>query len=283
MNYIKNRNKLLAAIVMLTIGTWNNQVSAQTHVANDRNGVPGMKVTLNESRIRHSGNEIVFYPVFQKTGNKKIGLLNIDNNRYAWIDGEEPLITYMPSTQIEVPTDGEPVSGYVEIKEVPLNATTFTKLKIAGRAPESAKSTDDNYYGDFDYTFRNIPIPQFHRVSANKASGMPGGMFTDNEIRLAITGAEMSGSDLLVTFTLTNIGKSNKNIEARDGYATTENGDRLQTSVRIPKLLEADDMVKGVMTIRNGADEIILSAKHNFFINEKGFYWYPQLILDGKK
>ena len=109
MNYIKNCKKLLAATVMLTIGTCGNQVSAQTHTANDRNGVPGLKVTLNESRIRHSGNEIVFYPIFQKTGNKNIGQLCIDNNRYAWIDGEEPLITYMPSTLFEVPADGEHV------------------------------------------------------------------------------------------------------------------------------------------------------------------------------
>lgn len=283
MNYIKNCKKLLAATVMLTIGTCGNQVSAQTHTANDRNGVPGLKVTLNESRIRHSGNEIVFYPIFQKTGNKNIGQLCIDNNRYAWIDGEEPLITYMPSTLFEVPADGEPVLRYVEIKDVPITATTFTKLKIVGRAPESAKSTSGNYYGDFDYTFRNVPIPQFHHVPANKASGIPGGMFTDNEIKLAITGAEMSGADLFVTFTLTNIGKTTKNIEARDGYATTENGDRLQTSVRIPKLLEADDMVKGVMTIKNGAEEVILSAKHNFCITEKSCYWYPQLILNGKK
>lgn len=40
----------------------------------------------------------------------------------------------MPDTMVEVPTDGEPVAHYVEVRDVPLNATAFTKLKIVGRA-----------------------------------------------------------------------------------------------------------------------------------------------------
>lgn len=111
-----------------------NVAEAETHTANDKNGVPGMTVSINDARIRHSGQEVMFYPIFRQTGNKNIGILSIDNNDYAWIDDEGPIGIYMPDTMVEVPTDGEPVAHYVEVRDVPLNATAFSKLKIVGHA-----------------------------------------------------------------------------------------------------------------------------------------------------
>lgn len=252
---------------------------AETHTANNRNGVPGLKVTINDARIRRSGNKIVFYPVFQATGTKKIGQLYIDNNRYAWIDDEDPLTTYMPDVQVQVPADGEPMARYVEITDVPLSAGTFKTIKIVGRAPESAKSTSNNYYGDFDYKFANIPIPQFHSVEADRAAGKPGGMFTDNEISLAITGVEKEGKDIIVTFTLTNTGRTDKTISSADGYATTTDGDRISTSVRIPEALAAGETLKGNLLISGGADTQISSIRHKFNLFEKNLRFTPELIL----
>lgn len=272
-----NTKKLLVAAAMLLMGAAG--ALAQTHVASNKNGVPGMKVSLNSARIRHSGDEIVLYPVFQQTGAKEIGLLSLDNNRYAWVDDEEPIDTYMPETQVNVPSDGEPVANYMEMRNVPLNAKAFSKLKIVGRAPNSQKSTPNNYYGDFDYVFTDVPIPQFHSVAPDAASGKPGGMFTDNEVQLGIVSAEKSNGNLYVTFTLANVGKSNKNIEAKDGYATTSEGDRLPTAVKIPNSLESGEMVKGVLAVEGGANEDILSIKHNFYVIEGKSYWHPQLII----
>lgn len=268
-----------AGFAIACMATIAHNVCAETHMANDKNGVPGMKVFLNDVRIRHSGDEIVFYPIFQQSGSANIGQLCIDNNRYAWIDYEEPIVTYMPDVLVEVPSDGEPVSSYVQMSNVPLDAKSFSKLKIVGRAPNSPKSTPDNYYGDFEYVFTNIPIPQFKVVAADASKGIFGGVFTDNEIELAIVGTETANGNIYVTFTLTNVGKSNKRVDAKDGYATTAEGDRLTTIVKIPNIIDSGDTVKGILMVDGGAGENIRSVKHNFYVGEKGFNWNPQLIL----
>lgn len=257
---------------------WNVAV-AETHTANDKNGVPGMTVSINDARIRHSGQEVMFYPIFRQTGNKNIGMLYIDNNDYAWIDDEGPIGIYMPDTMVEVPADGEPVAHYVQVRDVPQNATAFTKLKIVGRAPNSPKVSDNNYYGDFTYTFSNIPVPQFRKVAADQTKQLPGGMFTDNEIELAITGGEQINGDGYCYFTLTNVGKSDKQIQAKDGYATTMDGERISTTVKIPQTLDSGDTVKGVLIVPDYAKQKFSSVKHNFHVGEKGFNWSPQLIL----
>ena len=161
MKAIYNFRAWAAVAIACTAMSIDNHVNAEVHTANDKNGVPGLKVTLNDARIRRSGKEIVFYPVFQATGTKRIGNVCIDNDRYVWIDDEEPISTYMHGLQFDVPDDGDPLSKLVEINNVPLNAKAFKKIKIVGRAPDSEKSNSGNYYGDFDYTFTNIPIPQF--------------------------------------------------------------------------------------------------------------------------
>lgn len=38
-------------------------------------------------------------------------------------------------------------------------------------------------------------------------------------------------------------------------------------------------MVKGVLAVEGGANEDILSIKHNFYVTEGRFYWHPQLII----
>ena len=268
-----------AVAIACTAMSIDNHANAEVHTASDKNGVPGLKVTLNDTRIRRSGKEIVFYPVFQATGTKKIGNVCIDNDRYAWIDDEEPISTYMHRLQFDVPDNGDPLSKLVEINNVPLDAKILKKIKIAGRAPDSEKSNAGNYYGDFDYTFINIPIPQFHEVATDKANNRPGGMFTDTEIRLSITDMEKDGSDLKVTFTLTNAGKSDKNITSEEGYATTTEGDRLATSVRIPETLPSGETVKGILYVTGGANEDLCSIRHKFMLLEKGLQWNPELGL----
>lgn len=266
---------LAIACLMIVADT----ASAEVHIANDRNGVPGMKVSLNDARIRHSGEEVVFYPIFQQTATSAVGNLYIDSNRYVWIDGEGPFGIYMPDAQIEVPSDGEPIARYVEIRDVPLDATSLSKLKIVGRAPYSSKCSPENYYGDFEYVFSDIPVPQFKKVAADASKGLPGGVFTDNEIELAIIGFQKSGGNIEVFFTLTNVGKSNKRIESREGYAATSEGDRLPTYVKIPSVLDSGETVKGTLIINGGVGEDIRSVKHNFYVSEKGFNWHPQLII----
>lgn len=273
------KTRLFAAIAMGCVASAWNVAVAETHTANDKNGVPGMTVSINDARIRHSGQEVVFYPIFRQTGNKNIGILSIDNNDYAWIDDEGPIGTYMPRTLVEVPSDGEPVAPYVELRDVPLNATAFTKLKIVGRAPDSPKVSDNNYYGDFTYTFSNIPIPQFKKVAPDAAKGLPGGMFTDNEIELALIGSEVINGDGYIYFTLTNVGRSNKQLQAKDGYATTLDGERLSTTVKIPQTLDSGDTVKGTLIVPEWASQRFSSVKHNFYVGEKDFHWNPQLIL----
>lgn len=279
MKAIYNFRAWAAVAIACTAMSIDNHVNAEVHTANDKNGVPGLKVTLNDARIRRSGKEIVFYPVFQATGTKRIGNVCIDNDRYVWIDDEEPISTYMHGLQFDVPDDGDPLSKLVEINNVPLNAKAFKKIKIVGRAPDSEKSNSGNYYGDFDYTFTNIPIPQFHEVAADKANNKPGGMFTDTDITLGIAGTEKDGNDLKVTFTLTNTGKSDKNITSENGYATTTEGDRLATSVRIPETLLSGETVKGILYVAGGVNEDISSIRHKFRVLEKGLQWNPELIL----
>lgn len=254
-------------------------VYAETHIANNKDGVPGMKVSINDARIRYSGDKVAFYTVFQKTGSANIGDIFMDNGYYAWIDDEDPISTYMPDVHVEVPSDGDPISNYVEISDVPLGSKMLRKLKVVGRAPSSPRSTPDNYYGDFEYLFTNIPIPEIKKVVADASKGTPGGVFTDNEIELSIIGTEIANGNVYVTFTLTNVGKTDKAITARDGYASTVDGDRLTTYVNIPVELASGDTVKGVLMVDGGAGANIHSVKHNFYIGEKNRSWNPQLIL----
>lgn len=271
----------MPAAVMLT-GAFISK--AEVYVANDRNGVPGMKVSVNNARIRHSGNELMILPVFEQTGSKAIGELFLDYNRfdgkyYTSVDGGDPLLTYMDDIRLEVPSDGDPVSRPVYVVDVPLNGDRITKFKVVGRAPYSPKCSSDNYYGDFEYVFIDIPIPQFRSVPADATKGTPGAMFTDNEIELTMAGVEKENGNVNVYFILTNIGKSDKHIESREGYATTAEGERLPTAVMMPRDLEAGASINCGMTIKGGADEDIRSVKQNFFLTEKGFEWNPQLIL----
>ena len=113
MKAIYNFRAWAAVAIACTAMSIDNHVNAEVHTANDKNGVPGLKVTLNDARIRRSGKEIVFYPVFQATGTKRIGNVCIDNDRYVWIDDEEPISTYMHGLQFDVPDDGDPLSKLV--------------------------------------------------------------------------------------------------------------------------------------------------------------------------
>lgn len=273
------KTRLFAALAMGFVASAWNVAEAETHTANDKNGVPGMTVSINDARIRHSGREVVFYPIFRQEGPKNIGMLYIDNNDYAWIDDEGPIGIYMPDTMVEVPSDGDPIAHKVEVRNVPLNATAFTKLKIVGRAPNSPKVSDNNYYGDFTYTFSNVPIPQFKQVAADRTKNLPGGLFTDNEIELAIIDGELINGDGYIYFTLTNVGKSDKQILAKDGYATTMDGERLATYVKIPQTLDAGESVNGTLLVPDYANRRFSSVKHNFHVIEKDFNWSPQLIL----
>ncbi len=227
----------------------DNHVNAEVHTANDKNGVPGLKVTLNDARIRRSGKEIVFYPVFQATGTKRIGNVCIDNDRYVWIDDEEPISTYMHGLQFDVcPTTATPFKTRGN-KQCAIECESLQENQDRRARSGFRKVKLRKLLRDFDYTFTNIPIPQFHEVAADKANNKPGGMFTDTDITLGIAGTEKDGNDLKVTFTLTNTGKSDKNITSENGYATTTEGDRLATSVRIPETLLSGETVKGILYV----------------------------------
>ena len=66
MKAIYNFRAWAAVAIACTAMSIDNHANAEVHTASDKNGVPGLKVTLNDTRIRRSGKEIVFYPVFQK-------------------------------------------------------------------------------------------------------------------------------------------------------------------------------------------------------------------------
>ena len=175
MKAIYNFRAWAAVAIAYTAMSIDNHVNAEVHTANDKNGVPGLKVTLNDARIRRSGKEIVFYPVFQATGTKRIGNVCIDNDRYVWIDDEEPISTYMHGLQFDAPDDGDPLSKLVEINNVPLNAKAFKKIKIVGRAPDSEKSNSGNYYGISTTLSRTYPYRSSMRLRQTRRTTSPAG------------------------------------------------------------------------------------------------------------
>lgn len=78
---------------------------------------------------------------------------------------------------------------------------------------------------------------------------------------------------------LRHVGRSNKQLQAKDGYATTLDGERLSTTVKIPQTLDSGDTVKGTLIVPEWASRRFSSVKHNFYVGEKDFHWNPQLIL----
>jgi len=241
------------------------------------NGIRGLVVSFNPERVHRSGEEVTIYFNFTNTNSRDIkggAYMSMDDCTVA-VDGESGYRIDASRRTLDFPAE-ETVTMETWIPDLPKNAKAITFLKLVGRAAYSSKVSATNSYGDFDYKYTNIVLPGFPE------SNLPGCVFYDNEVALNVGGISVDGRDLVVDFTLTNIGRKDFSVDLKDfgsGTARTVDGDEYKVSTRIADSLPAGEPVKGQIVISGGANEMFATVKQGFMLFRDGSRWEPDLIL----
>lgn len=248
-----------------------------------KNGIPKVRVTIADWNMHRTGDKVMFFPVWTNYSSKTIdGIVvntnDFEANEFAMVDGEGPYHTGGDKTMFTLPADKEKVSFPMWVSKVPLDARKISRLTISGRAQNSERATEKNPYGDFEYKFSNLEIPRF------AACNQPGFVVADTDLKLEIKNIEKVGNNLVVTFTLTNESKYDKQIFAvstNNGTARSAGGEELATSLEMGESLPAGETVKGVLTVINGANETIKTLRHPLNMRDRRYDYNSMLFFRG--
>lgn len=244
------------------------------------NGIPKVSVAMDPEKTRRCGNTLVFYPIWRNGNAGSVGIVTNTNpferNQNATIDDAPEYAVYKDNSSFDVVSGNEAVSEPVYVPGVPLDARKVNLLKIEGRAPDSPKCNEKNPYGEFSYQFRNYPVPEI------PASNVPGCLIADSELALEILGIAKEGKNLVITFTVTNTGRRDKEFTLSDfgnGVARTSDGEQLASKMVMSDAIPAGEKAKGTITVAGGAGESFSSIRHGLNVRERGLNYDTRLIL----
>lgn len=250
-------------------------------------GIPNVSLSVDASRVRRCGDELVVFPVWRNGNAQSLNIgvegNQFDNNEFAVIDGKPGYVTYMDKTMLDLPSGKEPVSNWIAIRNVPLDAEMITSLKVPGRAEHSPKANEKNPYGKYEYVISNLPVPSL--TESNK----PGCYVTDSELALEVKNIAVEGKDLVVEYILTNTGKRDKGMMSGDlgrGIARTSDGEEYSTAIKDRSQMNRVDIPSGeryksTMVIPNGAKQSFGTVRQILHIYEPNFNYDCMVILKG--
>lgn len=239
-------------------------------------GLSGVKPSVNIDQVRRIGNSILFPVQFHNKASKEarpyFGSHNpFIRNELATINGAPFCIVNVDQNSDKSIGANETAMQRFEIIGVPLDAQKIDNVKIQGRA-QYTHSTEKNPYGDFEYVFTDVVLPELH--PANRQ----GTFITDSDIQVNFDGATTEGKDLVVNFTLFNHSTREKQLTISDkGIARTQDGEEFQCLVKIPETLMANDLVKGKMVIPDAASVVIRMARIPISISERNLSYTVML------
>lgn len=231
-------------------------------------GMSGVKPSVNIGQVRRIGNNILLPVQFHNNASKEarpyFGSHNpFEINELAAINGSPYCVASSDQNLEKSIGPGETAMQRFEIIGVPLDAQKIDYLKIQGLA-QYTHSTDRNPYGDFEYAFTDIVLPEL------QPSNRQGTFITDSDIQVNFDKAEVEGKDLVVTFTLANHSTREKRLGTNDkGIARTNDGEEFRCTASLPETLMANDLVKGKLTITDAASVNIRMARIPISISER--------------
>lgn len=177
-------------------------------------------------------------------GNRSVG----DDATYAILDSGEKVYMYIDNHMIES-KNGIPHLSYLFLPTVPWKVNKITTLVIEGRAPNSPKSTKNNYYGEYAYKLGSVDVPKV-KLGPTGTSAFLHPDFTLGEIKVVTM-----GSDLVLEYTLTNNSSKDKKlyVDSFKGFAYDEDGNKYSMSTESPDAFPSGIPVKVSTTIHNGS------------------------------
>lgn len=241
-----------------------------------RKGMSGMKPSISLDQVRRIGNNILvpiqFHNKASKEARPHFGSHNpFETNELASINGTAFRVSSSDQNLEKSIGPNETAMQRFEIVGVPLAAQKIDNMKIQGRA-QYTHSTEKNPYGDFEYVFTDIVLPELH------PSNRQGTFITDSDIQVNFDGVAAEGKDLVVNFTLFNHSAREKQIDINDnGTARTQDGEEFSCTVKLPTTLMANDLIKGKMIIPGAASINIRMARIPITITERNLKYKAML------
>lgn len=241
-------------------------------------GLPNVTVDILRNKIHHAGVAVMLDFIFTNNSNKPIEIYldanPFENHKNVIADGEIYSLDGLGDNRFTIPA-GESVKQTLGVDNLPYNTKVLDSIKLQGR---SSVTSQNNPYGEFSYTFKDIEIPPFPN------SNRPNCYFLDNEFDLTVDKVIPNGKDLEVVFTLTNNGKRNKRISSNElGRATDDEGDQydVQDSNRYKMTdIPSGESIKGKVTVNDGAKRNLKKIRIMYTVHEVGGIglYYPVLL-----
>lgn len=258
--------RLLLATLAIAVGLLSY---AQINLAGDnKHGLSGVTPSINLAQVRRIGNNILLPIQFHNSSSREARPYFGDHNPFemnelAIVNGNPYCVSSSDQNLEKSIGGGETAMQRFEVEGVPLNAQKIDIVKIRGRA-QYTHSTEKNPYGEFEYVFKDIVLPQL------LPSNRQGTFITDSDIQVSFDGAEAKDKDLVVNFTLYNRSDREKRLGTYDkGVARTQYGEEISCSVKLPETLMANDLVKGQMIIPGAANIFMQMARIPISISER--------------
>lgn len=180
-----------------------------------------------------------------------------DDATYAVLDNGKKVYLDIDNNRPETKS-GIPHLSYLWIDKADGNVKQIDTIIIEGRAPNSPKSTDTNYYGEYAYTLTNIPVPGIQFGPTSKSA------FLNPDFTLGQVKATKADGNLILEYTLTNNTSDTKELayyNSNDAaYAYDTNGKKYRLTTSAPKEYPAGVPVKVTTTINGAADVETFSA-----------------------
>lgn len=215
--------------------------------------IPDVELTLLKAKRMGKG---VIIPFRWLNNNSKDLTLFLDMNQgggrdRAFLDNGESTWLQVTDNRPQLRT-GVPLAGALWVEEVPADVEMINALFVVGRAPESPKVTDSNYYGDFTYTFKNIPIRNF------PSTGTSGVVFTNSDFNVSNVKWRAVGGNLVIDYLITNTTGKDKSMRYRatDAVAYDEDGNKHNVTTKVSGNFPADVPVKATTTVVGGANKM---------------------------
>ncbi len=243
---------------------------------NRSNGIPHIPLSVDVSKVRRIGNNVLVPVTWNNKNSKPIQLALdiIGQNEYATVNGTDKCGVYTADINPGKTLDPNDITLiWYEITGVPLNAQKLDNFKIKGRAPDSPRSTEKNPYGDFEYVIEDVVIPEL------KPSNYEGCFTSDGDLIVIVDNVTSQDKDLVIDFRLANDSNRDKKIYSNEAIARTPSGEEFQASVQIPEDLYAESTIKCQVTVKGAARETLKMVRIPIKVNERQIYFNALIQL----
>ena len=174
-----------------------------------------------------------------------------DDATYAVLDNGKKIYLDIDYNRPETKS-GIPHLSYLWINKAEEDVRKIDTIVIEGRAPDSPKSTDTNYYGEYTYTLTDIPVPEVQFGPTATSA------FLHPDFTLGPVKASKDNGNLILEYTLTNNTTGTKELSYYNSndaaFAYDINGVKYSLSTSAPKEYPARVPVKVTTTINGAAD-----------------------------